>query len=421
MNYLPESISREVQYVILLFVLLVLPRIIQRFRIPSAVSCVALGALAGVGFGVLRDDAVVDLLSTFGIVSLFLFAGLDVEFGELRRNASFLGQHLLIRGGLLVIVTLIVKATLGLSLQPALLFALALTTPSTGFILDSLGSLGVTPPERSWIKTKAIATELVALAVLFTALQTSDPLRVLISTTILAAMIVLLPLVFRFFASVVLPHAPKSEFAFLLMTAVLCGMVTLQLGAYYLVGAFVVGITAQRFRERMPAMASEQMVHAIELFASFFVPFYFFHAGVKFERDDFTPDAILLGMGFVLVLVPLQIVLVALHRRIALGEPFKRGARIGVSIVPTLVFTIVIAHILQERFSLSQTLFGALMVYTVANTLIPGLVLRVPAVDISELRAPHVEVVDPTEDWAAREHAGPAEFEGSRDARDRLD
>jgi len=381
-------VSPELQYVLLLFLLFVLPCGLQRFRLPSAISCIGLGAVAGMGFGVFRQDAVINLLSTFGVVSLFLFAGLDVEFKNIRRNAPFLVQHLVILAALLALVSLVAKAALGLAVQPALLVALALTTPSTGFILDSLRSLKVSAHERSWIKSKAVATELVALAVLFVALQPMTGRQVLTSTLILVLMIVFLPLVFRLFAAVILPHAPKSEFAFLLMVAILCALVTRQLGAYYLVGAFVVGLTAQRFREQMPAIASERMVHAVEVFASFFVPFYFFHAGVQLQREDFTFWALLFGLGLVVVFVPLRVAVVAVHRRVALGESFKSGARIGFSIVPTLVFTLVIAEILRERFGLSPVLFGGLVVYALVNTLVPGFVLRAFPSEIGPLKAP---------------------------------
>jgi len=392
-----DLISEELQYVLLLFVLFVLPRVLQRFRLPSAISCVALGALAGIGLGVFHDDAALHLLSTFGIVSLFLFAGLDVEFKELRRNASFLTQHLIIRVVALVFLTVIISVLFKMPVQPAVLMGLALTTPSTGFILDSLGSLGVSGHERAWIKSKAIATELVALAILFLALQPMTFRQVLTSVLVLGAMVAFLPLVFRLFASVVLPHAPKSEFAFLLMVAVMCALVTRHLGAYYLVGAFIVGLTAQRFREQLPAIASEQMVHAVEVFASFFVPFYFFYAGVRLHREDFSLAAVGLGFAFLLVLVPLRVALVALHRSLALGESMRSGVRIGLSIIPTLVFTLVIAEILQERFGLSQLVFGGLVVYTLANTLIPGFVLRVPPPDLEHLVAPHLPIADAPE------------------------
>ena len=93
-------------------------------------------------------------------------------------------------------------------------------------------------------------------------------------------MIGLLPVLFHLFAARIVPHAPKSEFAFLILVAVVCAFVTRELGVYYLVGALVVGMAAQRFRVHLPAMASENMPHAVESFASLFVPFCFFHAGL---------------------------------------------------------------------------------------------------------------------------------------------
>jgi Kef-type K+ transport system membrane component KefB len=369
-------ISLELQYVALLFVLFIFPRVLQRYRLPSAFTCLGLGALASIGFRLFQHDPGVSLLSTLGIVSLFLFAGLDVEFSELRRNAAILTQHLVIRISLLTLVTFLVELTLGLPVQPSILVSLALTTPSTGFILDSLGSLGVSQQERAWIKSKAIATELVALVVLFIALQPPSATVILRSSVILVAMIAFLPLIFRLFAKMILPHAPKSEFGFLVMAAVLCALITRELGAYYLVGAFVVGVTAQRFRRQLPAIASEQIVHAVELFASFFVPFYFFHAGLGLRSEDFTPAAIALGFMFIAILIPGRVYLVALHRRLSLGESVRSGARIGISIAPTLVFTLVIAEILRDRFAVSPVIFGGLIVYTLVNTLLPGFILR---------------------------------------------
>jgi hypothetical protein len=42
------------------------------------------------------------------------------------------------------------------------------------------------------------------------------------------------------------------------------------------------------------------------------------------------------------------------------------------------VLTIDIAEILQERFELAPELFGALTVVAPVNTLLPGLILRMP-------------------------------------------
>ena len=80
-------------YIVLLFVLFIVPRLLQRFRVPTAITALAFGAAAGMGLGWFRQDNTVDLLSTLGVVALFVFAGLDVDLVELRRERRPLVEH----------------------------------------------------------------------------------------------------------------------------------------------------------------------------------------------------------------------------------------------------------------------------------------------------------------------------------------
>ena len=91
-----DALAPELDYVLLLFALFVVPRMLQRYRLPAAITSVALGAAAGMGLGLFTDDLTVTLLATLGIVALFLFAGLDVDVVDLRREARVLIQHLVI-------------------------------------------------------------------------------------------------------------------------------------------------------------------------------------------------------------------------------------------------------------------------------------------------------------------------------------
>jgi Kef-type K+ transport system membrane component KefB len=334
----------ELGYVALLFGLFVLPRMLQRYRVPSAITSFALGAIAAMGFGLFEHDTTIHLLSTFGIVALFLFAGLEVDLKELRQDAVLLSQHLVIRVVLIAGVAFVLSRALSMGLRPAGLFALAILIPSTGFILDSLGSFGLDDDERYWVKSKAIATELLALGILFVVLQSTSFARLGWASLALIAIIALLPPIFRLFAVRVVPWAPKSEFAFLLMMAVVVAYATRELGVYYLVGAFIVGVAARRFREALPALASERMLHAVEVFASFFAPFYFFVAGTEMRVEYFTTASILIGIGLAVTILPLRIVTVLLHRKKALGETTLASLRVAVPMLPTLVFTLVIAR-----------------------------------------------------------------------------
>ncbi len=373
---------------VLVFGLFIVPRALQRFRLPSALSCVGIGAALGIGFHLFGDDPTIKLLSTLGIVSLFLFAGLEVDFDELKLGRRVLLQHIVTEVVLTLLGAVVIRYVFNMPVRPAILYSLALFTPSTGFILDSLPGFGLSKEERFWVKSKAIAAELIALGVLFVTIQSSDAPTLGLSALALIAMVAVLPPVFRTFARFIVPFAPRTEFTFLVIVALGCAFITRELGVYYLVGAFVVGLTAVRLRKDIPELSSEKLLGAVEFFASFFIPFYFFQAGLHLRPEQFTPRAIGIGLAMLVIVLPIRVARVAAHRRIVLGEPWRVGARVGIAVIPTLVFSIVIAEILQERFALTPELFGALIVFTLVNTPMAGFILRAPPPEYESPEAP---------------------------------
>lgn len=369
-SHFPDDLG----FIVLLFVLFVIPKALQRYRIPAAVTSLVLGTLS-INLGWVTENPTISLLSTFGIVSLFLFAGLEIDGKELQRGANVLLQHAVL-WALLTFGIALAATHFGLTTRAAALTALAISTPSTGFILSSLPALGLDATERFAVKSKAVGSELLALAALFFVLQSESVETFSIAIAAMLGVVVVIPLAFRAFATFVAPVAPKSEFAFLLMVAVVCAYATRRLGVYYLVGAFIVGIAAQRFRTRLPAMSSEKMIDALEAFGSVFIPFYFFRSGMHIDRTELTWPAIGLGALFLVIFVPLRAGITVLHRRLALSEAFSKAQRVGVALLPTLVFTLVLSDILRTKFGASSTLLGALVIYTVLNTMIPAFALR---------------------------------------------
>ena len=370
--------GNELVYLLLIFGLLVVPRWLQRFQLPAPITCLALGIAAMLVLGERVHDPVVVLLSTLGISSLFLFAGLEVDPAALRRNFGQLAVHLAIRIATLAGTAWLAWRFAGLSWQAAALVALALLTPSTGFILDTLERLGLDEEERFWVTSKAIAGELLALAALFFLLQANDVAQLAASTSAMIALVVGLPLLFLALGRWVVPHAPGSEFSLLVMVGLVGAFVTYRLGVYYLVGAFIAGLAARLLHERMPTMASDDNLHALRLFATFFVPFYFFHAGTGVSREALSWEALALGLALTVVVVPVRIGIVWLQRRAMFGRRGGSNMRVAVALAPTLVFTLVLANILHARFDLPDMLFGALILYTVLNTMLPSLVLHHP-------------------------------------------
>ena len=332
------------------------------------------------------DNGTLSLLATLGISSLFLFAGLEIDVPGLRRGLRALVIHLGLRSLTLAAVAWGVVHWLGMSWQTALLLALAVLTPSTGFILESLPRLGLDEQERFWVTTKAIGGEILALVVLFVVLQSGSMERLAWSTAALAAMLFVLPLLFIVLVRYVVPYAAGSEFSLLVMVGLLAAYLTKQLGVYYLVGAFVAGLVARLLHERIPELASTANLHAVKLFASFFVPFYFFYSGMNVPTGALQWNALVLGLALTGVALPLRVGLIWAQRRFLFHEDSASSRRVALALAPTLIFTLVLATILRERFGLPADWYGALLVYAALSTLLPSLT-RTFSLDASDVGA----------------------------------
>ena len=372
---LPVSFVQPLIYLGLLLGILVVPKALQRFRIPGPITCLFFGIAISLWGGDYHQDKTLALLSVFGIASLFLFAGLEVSLNDLIRNKWPIFTHLLLTLAIVAVCAALAMHYLALSWQAATLVALALFIPSTGFILDSLSQFGLNDSERFWVTLKAITSELLALGLMFIALQSDSVGQLALSSGIMLAMVVVMPFLFLLFGRIVLPYAPGSEFTFLVLMGVIAASITKELGVYYLVGAFLAGFLARQLRERMPSLASDSMLHAVKLFASFFVPFYFFHGGISVPVEALSWQALLLGVGVTAVVLPLRVLIMWGQRRAIFSETFRSSLHVSITLAPTLIFTLVLAGILRERFSVPDTIYGALLVYAVLTTVVPSFLL----------------------------------------------
>ena len=334
-----------------------------------------------------NNNGTLSLLSILGISSLFLFAGLEIDLIGMRRAAGTLFVHLGIRTLTISAITFAFMHFLSIPWQKASLISLALMTPSTGFILESLGQLGLGTQEQFWVTTKAIGGEMFALIALFIVLQSDSMDQLAWSSGALVAMIVGLPILFIALGRIVVPQAPGSEFSLLVMVGLLAAYLTKSLGVYYLVGAFVAGLTARLLRDRMPNLASPQNLHAVKLFASFFVPFYFFYDGMQVPSDAIQWGSLQIGLALTLVFIPLRVGSVWIQRRLLVAEDARSSFQVALALTPTLIFTLVLATILRERFGLSDSWYGGLLVYAASTTMLPSIAMSKSfALDVTDVR-----------------------------------
>ena len=366
----------EFQYFILFASILLLPKMLLRFRIPAALSALTLGVLTTFFLGWFEDDQLLLMLSRLGITSLFLFAGMEVDVMKLKEDSEALTKHLLKGTALVLIAGLGIMNIFELGWRESMILSLGLMTPSTGFILSSLKGYKFTDSQEHWIRNAAISKELIAIFALFFILQTETLEGFLVSTGVLIAMITLLPLIFKFFLKRIAPFAPDSEVSFLILIALFCGIITKELGAYYLVGAFLVGMTAGRFSHFVSDQKSENMLYSVSFFFSFFVPFYFYKAGLEFPAAIFTLKGLGAGLILTLIFLPIRLLLVFSSIWFFRREAWKDRIEISMSLLPTLIFGLVITSILRERFDLPTHLLSGLLIYTVTASVVPWFFLK---------------------------------------------
>jgi Kef-type K+ transport system membrane component KefB len=360
-------------YLAVVFGLLVIPRALQRFRLPAPLTCFAFGIIVAGFFKPLITDSVISYLSTLGIAALFLFAGLEVDLAELRRQLPSLAANFAVRGLVLVVCARIAAVYLHLGWQIDCLIALALLTPSTGFILDMLPHSGLDHTEQSEVALHAVAGEVTAVFLFLVISQAGSIKTLLISGGAIALLIAFMPLFFLALGKWVVLYAPGSEFSLLLMVGLICAVITQQLGVYYLVGAFVAGLVARSLNKRIVNLASAENLDAIRLFASFFIPFYFFHNGLGVPSAALVKASLLYGLVLSAFLIPVRLAVVWLQSRFMQHRGHRGSFRVAIALTPTLIFTLVIAEILRENFSVSPPLYGGLLVYATIASILPSL------------------------------------------------
>ncbi len=368
--------SHDMLYVVLIIMLFILPRLFVRFGIPVGLGAFFLGYISANQFMIFSNDQIIPIFSTLGISSLFLYAGLEIDFNDLKANARHLVQHILVLSGILVLFTFGLSTLFGFTPAVSAIVSLALLTPSTGFILDTLPSTGLNSEQKTWVKNMAIAAEVLALLLLLI-FQSKSVLNASISLGTILVLAIVLPFLFHWVAKRTSKKTPGADFSFLLLLAVAAGTLTKKMGAYYLVGAFLVGITVNFYEKNIAKDPKEEFETAARFFSAFFMPFYFFNAGLKLDSSIMSLDALWIGLGFIVLALPIRLGSVVLHRKFSIDEESKESLPIAISLLPTLVFGLVLVEILKQFSpSLPPALIGGVLVYTVVITIVPNFILK---------------------------------------------
>jgi len=368
------EITTDLEYLAIFSLVLLLPKLLLKFKIPSGITALMIGIAFGVFDPSIKSDQLFRFLAQIGITSLFVFSGLEVDFKELKEDREYLLKYSVKSLLILGLITASLSHIFDLSVQIALILSLGIFTPSAGFIINSLHSFKLDEDQEYWIKSKAISKEVISIILMFVALQ-SDDLKVMgLSLAFFLGLFLVLPPIFKFFFKFISPYAPNSEVPFLVVLSLISGVISKELGAYYLVGAFIVGLIGARFKDDIFKDDEETIFKALSSFFNVFLPFYFFYAGLKLSFSEFNSEAILLGSIFLVVFIPLRILVNTTSIKYILNDLTKKPYEISLSLMPTLIFGLVIAGILKEKGVVDNKIIYALIFYTLVSSLLPSLI-----------------------------------------------
>ncbi|MCF8058396.1 MAG: cation:proton antiporter [Bacteriovoracaceae bacterium] len=365
-------ISKDLEYIFIFLTVLILPKILLRFKIPTGITALFIGVIFSFFDPNLQSSELIRFLSQIGITSLFLFAGFEVDLKELKSERSYLTKYLAKFTVALVFMAGAIIFIAGPDIKSGVLLTLGLMTPSAGFIISSLSGKNLPEDQEYWIKSKAISKEILAIVYFFLVLQIGESNNLILSLVFVGFMIFIFPKIFLLFFKFISPLAPHSEIPFLIAIALASGVVAKEIGLYYLIGAFIIGLTASMLKDEIIPKEQEEeaFFNGLSQFFVLFLPFYFFQTGLSIDLSLFTLKSFFIAIVFFALITPVRIFLIK--------EELKQRSKeknflknISVSLLPTLIFGLVISKILTERSVLDPAYIGGLVIYTILSSLVP--------------------------------------------------
>jgi Kef-type K+ transport system membrane component KefB len=298
-------------------------------RVPVIVLEILLGILVGPAvFGLARSDALVEVISQFGLALLFFLAGYEISFAQIRGSpltravASWVGSLVL---GLAIAVVL--TALLGGGGTATLGIGLALATTALGTILPVLRDTGVLDTSLG-VKIMAVGAvgEFGPIVVVAIFLSDDRPLHatlllvVFAAIAVTAAAVAMRPTPPRIIRLLTTTLGTSAQFAVRLSVLMVLIMVWLasELRLDLVLGAFTAGVVMKL----VLASISRQEAHVVEskmdgIGYGFLVPFFFVTTGVRFDLAAFFADPAALA------LVPLGLLAFLLVRGVPVALTFR--------------------------------------------------------------------------------------------------
>lgn len=269
---------------LVLFIILFAPLLLNRLKIPHIIGLILAGVIVGpYGLNLLLRDSSIVLFGTVGLLYIMFTAGLEIDLEEFRKNrVKSLVFGLYTFGVPMVLGTLTAYYLLQFSLASSLLLA-SMFASHTLLAYPIASKYGIARVRSVTLTIGGtIITDILALLVLagVTGLTKGDVstwfwIRLLLGTLGLGAIIFLVfPMVARWFFKNFSDHV--SQYIFVLAMVFLGAFLAELAGLEAIIGAFLSGLTLNRFIPH-----SSALMNRIEFVGNaFFIPFFLISVGM---------------------------------------------------------------------------------------------------------------------------------------------
>ena len=293
---------------VVLFIILLAPIILRKFRIPSIVGLIIAGVAIGPhGFDLIERDSSIQLFGTVGLLYIMFLAGLELDINEFKRNRhrSFLFGALTFSFPFILGITAC-HYMLGFSLESSILISSMFST-HTLVAYPLASKLGITKNQAVTVAVGGtIITDTVVLVILAVitgaakgTLDNAFWIKLGISMVIFVAIVFLLfPIIARgFFKNI--KGDSVSEYLFVLAMVFLAGFLAEAAGVEAIIGAFFAGLALNKLIPH-----TSPVMNRIDFVGNaLFIPFFLISVGMLVDLKILLhgPAALLVALTLTVV------------------------------------------------------------------------------------------------------------------------
>ena len=299
------------KFLIILVIILLTPLLLNRIKVPQLLGLILAGALIGpYGLNLMERDSGIILSGTVGLLYIMFLAGLEIDLGDFKKNATkSVGFGLITFTIPMILGTLGGVYLLNFNWLTSILLA-SMFASHTLISYPMVGKLGITKNTAVNVTVGGtMITDTLALLVLAVVVGMTQGevngafwLRLTVSILIFGAVVLgLFPIVGRWFFKRVTEDG-ISQYAFVLAMVFLGAFLAELAGIEAIIGAFLAGLALNRLVPNTSAL-----MNRIEFIGNaIFIPFFLIGVGMLIDYRAFIEDVRTLQVGGVMIVAALS-------------------------------------------------------------------------------------------------------------------